>query len=114
MLPHEGYNMLYAQGMGDESYGGGYALGCAAFTARLVRFSCAPQVLRRASSESKGFVRPTKRKGLYARLKECDDHDGYGHHALEIRGMSDGFVDYWSWGKYGTTIVRSNNIKNLL
>ena len=24
MLPHEGYNMLYAQGMGDESYGGGY------------------------------------------------------------------------------------------
>jgi hypothetical protein len=24
MLPHEGYNMLYAQGMGDESYGGDY------------------------------------------------------------------------------------------
>lgn len=24
MFPHEGYNMLYAQGMGDESYGGGY------------------------------------------------------------------------------------------
>ncbi len=24
MLPHEGYNMLYAQDMGDESYGGGY------------------------------------------------------------------------------------------
>ena len=24
MLPHEGYNMLYAQGMGEESYGGGY------------------------------------------------------------------------------------------
>ena len=26
MLPHEGYNMLYAQGMGDESYGVGYHL----------------------------------------------------------------------------------------
>ncbi len=24
MLPHEGYNMLYAQGIGDESYGGEY------------------------------------------------------------------------------------------
>lgn len=24
MLPHEGYNMLYAQDMGNESYGGGY------------------------------------------------------------------------------------------
>ena len=24
MLPHEGYNMLYAQGMGDESYSVGY------------------------------------------------------------------------------------------
>lgn len=23
-IPHEGYNMLYAQDMGDESYGGGY------------------------------------------------------------------------------------------
>ena len=45
--------------------------------------------------------------------------DGYyfgqqeNFHALEIRGMEDGYIDYWSWGKYRATVSTNNYINNL-
>lgn len=50
-------------------------------------------------------------------IESAKDIDNFGkeqsNHALEIRGLNDGYIDYWTWGKYGTTKRKNNYIGNL-
>ncbi|MBQ8008599.1 MAG: hypothetical protein IJ256_03615 [Bacteroidaceae bacterium] len=40
--------------------------------------------------------------------------DSLSNHALEIKGIEDGHINFWSYGKDGTTVKKDEIIKNLI
>jgi len=44
----------------------------------------------------------------------CYFGDSLSNHALEINGIEDGHINFWSYGKDGTTVKKDEIIKNLI
>ena len=44
----------------------------------------------------------------------CYFGDSLSNHALEINGIEDGYINFWCYGKDGTTVKKNGTIKNII